>query len=366
MRLFRCQVCGQVLHFENTRCERCGSNLGFLPGSATLSALERDGRAWRALAQPEGRFRFCANAGPEACNWLIPARSPESLCQSCRHNRVIPDLGVPENQLPWRRWEMAKHRLVYTLLRLRLPMPTRAQDPEGGLAFDILADAEGSPQVMTGHDNGLITLALAEAEDAERERRRVAMGEPYRTLLGHVRHETGHFYWDRLVRLGGKLEAFRRRFGDERQDYAMALQRHHAEGPPAAWQERFVSAYATAHPWEDFAESWAHYLHMLDTLEMAAALEFSVQPRADTTGVLRAEIVFDPYAEQDFTALVDAWVPLTHAVNSLNRCMGAPDIYPFVLAPPVIEKLAFIHDLVRANQATPCTTRGRPALQPTA
>jgi hypothetical protein len=348
MRLFRCQVCSQVLHFENTRCEGCGSDLGFLPGSATLSALERDGRAWRALAQPEGRFRYCANAGQDACNWLIPARSSESLCRSCRHNRVIPDLGVPENLVPWKRWEVAKHRLTYTLLRLGLPLPDRAQDPKGGLAYDILADpTDGSPHVLTGHDEGLITLALAEADDAERERRRTQMGEPYRTLLGHVRHESGHFYWNRLVRDGGRLEEFRAVFGDERQDYGEALQRHHANGPPADWQTAFVSAYATAHPWEDFAESWAHWLHMVDTLEMASSLEFSVNPIADQSGVLETQIDFDPYAAPDITALIDAWVPLTHAVNSLNRCMGAPDLYPFVLPAPAIAKLGFIHALVR-------------------
>ncbi|MBY0331068.1 MAG: putative zinc-binding peptidase [Acetobacteraceae bacterium] len=361
MRLFRCQVCGQVLHFENTSCERCGSALGFLPGPATLSALERDGRAWRALAQPEGRFRFCANAGQDACNWLIPARATEALCKSCRHNRTIPDLGAPETLLPWRRWEVAKHRLTYTLLKLGLPMPDRAHDRTGGLAFDILADPPaGGPAVMTGHDEGLITLALAEADDAERERRRTAMGEPYRTLLGHVRHESGHFYWNRLVRDAGRLEPFRALFGDERLDYGAALARHHAEGPPADWQARYVSAYATAHPWEDFAESWAHFLHMVDTLEMAASLEFSVRPRADDSGVLQAEIAFDPYAAPDIGALVDAWVPLTHAVNSLNRCMGAPDLYPFVLSSPAIEKLGFVHDLVRGAKGGACgAARGR-------
>lgn len=230
MRLFRCQSCGQVLHFENTRCERCGHALGFLPAPATLSALERDGRAWRALAQPEGRFRYCANADHDACNWLVPARSSEALCRSCRHNRTVPDLAVPENLVPWRRWETAKRRLVYTLQKLQLPLPDRTQDPVRGLAFDVLADPPVGAPVMTGHAEGLITLALPEADDAERERRRAAMGEPYRTLLGHVRHESGHFYWERLVHDGGRLEPFRALFGDERQDYAAALARHHAEG----------------------------------------------------------------------------------------------------------------------------------------
>jgi hypothetical protein len=352
MRLFRCQVCGQVLHFENVRCERCGHALGYLPGPATLSALEPDGRAWRALAVQEGRFRFCANADQEACNWLVPARSTESLCVACRHNRTVPDLSVPENLIPWRRWEVAKRRLIYTLRRLRLPLPDRRQDPAHGLAFDVLADPPGGgPHVMTGHEDGLITLALAEAEDAERERRRTAMGEPYRTLLGHVRHETGHFYWDILVRDGGRLPAFRALFGDEREDYGEALRRHHAQGPPPDWRARCISAYATAHPWEDFAESWAHWLHMVDTLEMASSLGFAVRPEADAEGLLGAEVALDPYAASDIAALVGAWLPLTHAVNSLNRCMGAPDLYPFVLSPPVIAKLGFIHRTVREATA---------------
>jgi hypothetical protein len=347
MKLFRCQACSQVLHFENTRCERCGHTLGYLPGPATLSALEPDGRAWRALANPEGRFRFCANADQEACNWLVPARSPDSLCRACRHNRIVPDLSRPESLLPWRRWETAKRRLVYTLLQLRLPLPDRLQEPTMGLGFDVLADPPtGEPPIMTGHAEGLITLALAEADDAERERRRTAMGEPYRTLLGHVRHESGHFYWDRLVRDGDRLDSFRALFGDERQDYAAALQRHHAEGPPADWQDSFVSAYATAHPWEDFAESWAHLLHMVDTLEMASSLELSVNPPVDRSGLLQTEIAFDPYAAPDIATLLEAWLPLTHAVNSLNRCMGAPDLYPFVLSPPAIAKLGFIHGLL--------------------
>ncbi len=346
MRLFRCQVCGQVLHFENTRCERCGSDLGFLPGLLTLSALERDGRAWRALAQPEGRFRFCANAGQDACNWLVPARSADALCRSCRHNRVIPDLGVPENLIPWRRWEVAKHRLTYSLLKLRLPAPDRVQDPNGGLAFDILSGPPEGPPVLTGHAEGLITLALAEADDAERERRRTEMGEPYRTLLGHVRHESGHFFWNRLVRDAGRLDAFRALFGDERQDYPAALQRYHAAGPPADWQQRFVSAYAAAHPWEDFSETWAHWLHIVDTLEMAASLRLSVRPATPDSGAVPAEIDFEPCDLPDSVALVESWLPVTQAVNSLNRCMGTPDLYPFVLSPPAIAKLDFVHQLV--------------------
>jgi len=351
MKLFYCQACEQVLHFENTRCERCGHALGFLADGAMLTALKplADG-VFETLAQPARRVRHCANAAHDACNWLVEADAPSPYCRSCRHNRTVPDLSNPVHLLPWQRWQVAEQRLTYTLLRLGLPIPDRNENPTTGLAWDVLADpAAGGPKIMTGHDDGVITLALAEADDAERERRRGAMGEPYRTLLGHVRHESGHFYWNLLVRDAqpDRLESFRSQFGDERADYDVALQQHHANGPPAGWRESFVSAYATAHPWEDFAETWAHWLHMVDTLEMAAAFHLSVEATADRSGLLSTAIDFDPYAASDAGALVRAWLPLTHAVNSLNRCMGAPDLYPFVLSAPVIDKLDWMHRMVR-------------------
>jgi len=258
---------------------------------------------------------------------------------------------VQANLQHWQRLEAAKHRLFYTLLRLRLPLATRTEDPEHGLMFEFLADAPASsgPKVMTGHDNGVVTVALAEADDAERERRRVQMGEPYRTLLGHFRHEVGHHYWDILVRDGGHLERCRALFGDDRQDYNEALKRHYGHGAPANWRERFISAYATSHPWEDFAETWAHYLHIVDTLEMAHAFGIGIRPQVDTDQNLSAAIEFDPYSARNFLPLVTAWLPLTFAMNSLNRCMGAGDLYPFILSPPVVEKLGFIHEVVHAS-----------------
>src|SRR5258708_20571352 len=192
MKLFECQNCGQPLYFENTRCESCGLSLGYLPERQTVTALRLDGPDWRALASPRGRYRYCANGAHGACNWLIAADDPVRYCAACRHNRTIPDLAQSDNLAHWRLVEVAKHRLVYTLLRLRLPLRTRAEDPDG-LAFDFLADGSATPPgaapVMTGHANGVITINLAEADDAERERRRGQMGEPYRTLLGHFRHE---------------------------------------------------------------------------------------------------------------------------------------------------------------------------------
>ncbi|TCI00082.1 hypothetical protein EJV46_05350 [Roseococcus sp. SYP-B2431] len=352
MRLFPCQNCSQVLHFENTSCVKCGAVLGYLPEPNALSALEPAGDEgeFTARAAPGGVWRFCDNAREDACNWLLPGDSEERFCLACRHNRTIPDISDPLNKARWQKIEVAKHRAFYSFIRLRLPLTDRTRDPEGGLAFDFLADApEAGQQVMTGHDNGLITLALVEADDAERAARRAAMGEPYRTLLGHFRHESGHYFWDRLVRDGGRLEECRAVFGDDGQDYGAALQRHYDQGPPADWQGNFVSTYATAHPWEDFAETWAHYLHIVDTLEMARALGMEVSPRADRTGELSAEVAFDPYRSTDIATVMEAWVPLTVAVNSLNRSMGIADLYPFVLSPAVVRKLGFIQSLTHGT-----------------
>jgi hypothetical protein len=345
MRLFECQRCGQPLYFENTSCESCGLRLGYLPEPGTVTALEPLENEWRALAAPEGRFRFCANAERGVCNWLVAAESAETFCAACRHNRMIPDLNSPENLLHWRRIEFAKHRLFYTLLRLRLPLTTRPEDPKG-LAFDFLSAPVGSAQaVIMGHVGGLITLNVAEADDAEREQRRKSMAEPYRTLLGHFRHEIAHYYWDHLVDGTPALEEFRRLFGDEREDYVAALQRYYASGPPPDWTDHFVTAYASSHPWEDFAETWAHYFHIVDTLETAGA--FGVRLRPKVKAGLAAVIDFDPHvAEMD--RIIDAWLPLTFAVNSINRSMGQPDLYPFVLAPTAIWKLAFVHDRIHA------------------
>jgi len=365
MKLFECQHCGQALYFENTRCESCGRGLGYLPAAETISALEEGNRGLRALAERRGRYRYCANAQFGACNWLVSTDSPEQFCAACRYNRMIPDLSQPENQANWRRLEYAKHRLFYTLLKLRLPLKTKLEDPEHGLAFDFLAspppDAPSQP-VMTGHDNGLITINLAEADDAERERMRHQMGEPYRTLLGHFRHEIAHYYWDRLVRDAPDIEAFRQLFGDEREDYGAALQRHYNNGPPPDWQDRFVTAYASTHPWEDWAETWAHYFHMVDTLETASAFGMRVRPRVTKGADLSTAVDFDPH-HAALDRIVDSWLPLTFAVNSINRSMGIADLYPFVLAPPVIVKLSFIHDRIHAAAVPRRSDAGRGALR---
>jgi hypothetical protein len=353
VKLFKCQSCGQILYFENVRCESCGHRLGYLPQSMTLSAMEPDGDLFRTMAAPDRAVRLCDNAGHGGCNWLTEADAASTLCTACRHNRTIPDLSVPLNLGRWQRLEMAKHHLFYSLLRLRLPLANRIDDPEHGLAFDFLADSPDAavPKVMTGHDNGLITIALVEADDAERERRRTLMHEPYRSLLGHFRHEVGHYFWDVLVRDGGRLDECRAVFGDDSQDYEAALQAHYTNGAPADWQEHYVSQYASTHPWEDWAETWAHYLHIVDTLEMASAFGISVQPRLMRDATLSATIDLDPYEpDADMESIIGAWLPLTFAMNSLNRAMGHADLYPFVLSPTVVTKLGFVHDVVHGRR----------------
>ena len=348
MKLFECQNCGHPLYFENTRCESCGLKLGYLPERERVTALKEIDGELRSLADPVGRYRECSNAQHDACNWLIPKDWPEDFCAACRHNRTIPDLSIPQNLQNWRKLEIAKHRLFYTLLKLHLPLVNKAQD-EAGLAFDFLAGPHGGP-VMTGHANGLITINISEADDSERERQRQNLSEPYRTLLGHFRHEIAHYYWDRLVKDSPKLSEFRELFGDEQQDYAEAIRQHYASGPPADWADRFVTAYASSHPWEDFAETWAHYFHMVDTLETAAAYGLRVRPRVTMGADIATVVDFDPHTAA-MDRIVDSWLPVTFAVNSMNRSMGLPDLYPFVVSPAVIVKLSFIHDLIRMANA---------------
>jgi hypothetical protein len=351
MRLFTCQNCGQLLYFENTACERCGTTLGFVPQRSAVRAIEADGDLWREVNDDsDKRYRICGNARAAGCNWLLRAEDAGDYCIACRHNHVIPDLSVPQNVAPWRTLEAAKRRLFYSLMRLCLPMPTREEDPAHGLAFDFLAETPAQPKILTGHEDGLITIALKEGDDAERNRMQHQMGELYRTPLGHFRHEVGHYYWDILVRDAGKLDEFRALFGDERADYAAALRAHYARTDDGTWRNNFVSLYASSHPWEDFAETWAHYLHIIDTLEMAAAFGVAVDPARGRDPSLHTRVDFDPYRAAGIDALVESWLPLTYAVNGLNRSMGHPDLYPFVLPPAVIVKLGFVHDLVGCDR----------------
>ncbi len=308
-----------------------------------------------ALARPiQGeRYRLCTNATQHAaCNWAVPDTELAEFCRACRLNEVIPNLADAKARDGWLLMEASKRRLLYTLIELGLPVESRAERPEGGLAFAFLKQDPAADEkvVFTGHDDGLITIDLAEADAPFREKTRQELGETYRTLLGHFRHEIGHYYWSRLIFDSPWLPRFRELFGDETADYDQACQRHYENGPPADWRSRFVSSYASMHPWEGWAESWAHYLHMVDTLETARSFGLGLRPKPGEGKPLPAvatrRLDFD-----DFDDLMQTWVPLTMAVNSLNRSMGLPDLYPFVVPTAAIEKLRFVHDVVEKSGA---------------
>ncbi len=347
MKLFKCDNCGQLLYFENSRCEKCGHSLGFLPEALNLFTLagEEDNH-FTIWGKPNGiKYRYCENHQYNVCNWLIPAEDDAQFCKACSFNRTIPNISNAEYRLRWTTIETAKHRLIYSLLKLKLPLYSKIVDEQAGLLFDFMADEKGSGQrILTGHDNGLITINIAEADDIEREMMRKSMDEVYRTVLGHFRHEVGHYYWDRLIDNTPNLDGYRALFGDERKDYSEALNEHYNNGTPANWNNEFISAYATMHPWEDWAETWAHYLHIIDTVETAYAYGMSVHPAiASNASLLNADINIDPYETPDFNKVLTLWFPLTFALNSLNRSMGLHDVYPFIIPPKVVEKLLFIH-----------------------
>jgi hypothetical protein len=361
MKLFACDNCQQTLYFENSRCVSCGETLGYVPDAAALVTLRHpvpDAADVFEVTLPgeaanggTRRFRQCRNTREhDACNWLVPAGGDAEFCASCALSEVIPDLADAYNDQVWRRIEAAKRRLLYTLLSLKLPVAPRVAGGHG-LAFRFLKGTEDAP-VMTGHDDGVITLNVDEADFAFRENMREKMGEGYRTVLGHLRHEIGHYYWDVLVRDDVRLDAFRDLFGDERRSYEEALEHHYEFGPPLGWNESFISAYATMHPWEDWAETWAHYLHMVDTLETAKSHGLTVRiPAAEQPG---ERVATERLAFFDFDALITGWNAVTLALNSLNRSMGMKDAYPFVLTAPVIAKLRFVHEVIaaRAQEAT--------------
>ena len=360
VRIFHCDHCENLVFFENTHCLRCGHLLAFLPDLMEIGSLDPAGDGtWQSPHPAAGgrTYRLCTNySGAQVCNWAVDARRDDALCEACQLTITIPDLTVEGHQGAWYKLEAAKRRLVYTLLNLRLPIESRSRDPRG-LAFEFLADpVDGQAPIVTGHSSGVITIALAEADDAERERRRNMLGEPYRTLLGHLRHESGHYYWTRLIEGTDRVAVFRAQFGDERDDYAAALNRHYANGPAPDWQTRFVSAYASAHPWEDWAETWAHYLHITDTLETAAACGVSIRPRRRDEPAMPNVPATAGTLDTPFDRLMASWYPLTYLLNSLNRGLGIADAYPFVLPAAAVEKLRFVHDTVAL---TACSLPGR-------
>lgn len=356
-RAYRCQ-CGHQVYFRNSQCLGCGTPLGYVASSSTLLPLQRGPRkgTWQLHGTRDPRatvYRRCANFElPAGCNWLIDAgtaRSGRGLCEACGLNCTIPDLSLDRNRVLWTRMEKAKRRLVSQLIGLGLPIASKVgEDPERGLACNFLRSVPGMSHVMTGHGNGIITINLDEADDPVRERIRQEMGEPYRTLLGHFRHEVGHYYWDRLVADTSWHAPCRTLFGDERVSYGQALRAHYRQGPPPDWRGRFVSSYASMHPWEDWAETWAHYLHIRDTLD--TAVSFGIQARTQdhlAQPFIRDDLwnPDDPGGEQ-FLDLLHSWIETTAVMNEMSAAMGHQDYYPFVLPRAAVAKLHFIHCVV--------------------
>ncbi|MGJ7581502.1 zinc-binding metallopeptidase family protein [Variovorax sp. RHLX14] len=366
-RAYQCQ-CGRPVFLGNTMCLACKTPLGYVTeklGVVPIAPAVFDGaepNTYTVYGDGDGHaFHRCANFDTSArCNWMVPAPRPGNrasfntdglapgFCLSCSTTRTIPDMSIEGNDDLWRKLELAKRRLLSQLLVLGLPIVTRHVDSGGGLAFDFLSNVPGGAKVLTGHQDGVITLNVEEAEDAVRERIRAEMREPYRTLVGHFRHEVGHFYWDQLVIGKPWIDAYRDLFGDERESYALALRSHYENGPPPDWASRYVTSYASAHPWEDWAETWAHYLHMADTAD--TAMSFGV----DAANVEVSNDLFEPSdlwqpdhpGATKFLEFLNGWVRLTNVLNELSRSMGQPDYYPFVLPRAAVGKLQFIHQLI--------------------
>jgi hypothetical protein len=356
MKLFYCSACKHRVFFENVQCTNCGSLLAFLPEQANISALTPAADGTYAAPNSAARYRLCQNQLEHgACSWAVSVADAQPYCRACRLNVTIPDLSKPGAKDAWIRLERAKRWLLCNLLDLGLPLPNGLA-PEGReLRFAFMADTE-EQQVFTGQSDGLITINIAEADDPFREKTRAQLGETYRTLLGHFRHEIGHYYWDRLVSGSPLLAEFRASFGDEQEDYDAARQRHYEQGPPSDWQRYFVSAYASMHAWEDWAETWAHYLHMVDTLETAGNHDMVVAEKSERgrkNSLKPAALDFS-----DFDAMLHTWVPFTIALNSLNRSMGLADAYPFVLSDHAVQKLRFVHRVVRQAETAVQPTRG--------
>jgi hypothetical protein len=327
MKRFSCS-CGVRVFFDDYWCTACGADLGYAPGLDELLGRRpaenrdfqgADGASWKA----------CRNRDDHVvCNWLLPADDPGVFCLACRLNSVIPNLSSEHNLKLWRRVEHAKRRLVYSLLRFQLPLDGSLSRPP--LRFEFLEDQRSNPQVaeslvMTGHRAGIITINLLEADDVARHAVREQMSERYRTLLGHFRHESGHYYQELLVPEGPHKLEYRSLFGDERSDYSAALDHYHAAGPAPGWDAQHVSPYASSHPMEDWAECWSHYLHITDGLETARAAGFVSDPPAD-----------------DWESEVSLWMSVSVRLNELARGLGVDDPYPFVLNSAVRAKLGFI------------------------
>lgn len=377
MKTFRCNCKDRpTLFFESNHCSACGRTVGLDDRFRQVEPYDKDeesGHFFKA-AHPEVRYQKCDNnAQYNVCNGMVNLTTfvpsddsgdrPETLCFACRFNETIPDLSVVEHIPLWRKMESAKRRALYTLNALPVPLRNVKQDPESGLSFDFTVDRNVKDHfssqlvdhdtVFTGHDCGHITINLAEADEVARSSTKIAMGERYRTLLGHFRHELGHYYFDRLIAgFSEKHILCKTYFGDDDLDYQEALDQHYKNGSPASWRDMYISQYATMHPYEDWAETWAHYMHIIDTLETAQNFSITGSTSGkdvDTDELSELNLPQEEYyfsAQAPISNILDTWMDFSVILNSLNRSMGLEDAYPFVLTQPVRTKLSFIHHAI--------------------
>ncbi|MGB5444897.1 MAG: putative zinc-binding metallopeptidase [Psychromonas sp.] len=373
MKTFQCNCKDKpILFFESSHCLACGRTVGLDDQFKQVEPYEVDetsGLFFKA-AQPNIHYQKCDNnARFKICNGMVNlntfvplADKDEVLCFACRFNETIPDLTIAEHIPLWKKMETAKRRALYTLKALPVPLRNISQDPESGISFDFTTDRnvkdhfvsklKDKETVFTGHNCGHITINLAEANEVARSHTKLAMGERYRTLLGHFRHELGHYYFDQLIANSPEKHALcKQYFGDDELDYQKALDRHYKTGAPEDWRESFISQYATMHPYEDWAETWAHYMHIIDTLETAQNFSISgsaLRDAVNTAEVGKLHLPQEYYfsAQTSITHILDTWMDFSVILNSLNRSMGLDDAYPFVLTEAVRTKLSFIHHAV--------------------
>ncbi len=327
MRTYHCR-CGGTLFFHSMKCVACGATTAVCPRCSSVTSLTHRSGGASVCDHCGANLRLCNNRiRYAACNRGVWQPADGNLCRYCALNRVIPDLSVAENLEKWKRMERAKHRVLHDVDRLGLPLITDRTGPGPRLAFRFPA-AIGEPAI-TGHANGLITINIDEADSAHRERTRVKFAEPHRTLVGHFRHELGHYFWEVCVK-PNCLDAFRETFGDERNPNYQDAKRRYYEAPARSdWQANHVSRYATMHPWEDFAETFNAYLDM--NAIVATATHFNR---------LRVEV-----DQSDFEQLFTTYTEVGIVANELNRDMGLLDLVPEVFTTPVRQKLEFVHNL---------------------
>lgn len=389
MKTFNCTCKDHpILFFESSLCIACKRVVGLDDNFDNVEPydLDEESGEYFKTKEPKIRYQKCDNhADFKTCNGMVNLNTfvaskneGEVLCFACRFNETIPDLSVERHIPLWKKMESAKRRAIYTLKAFSLPLQTISESPENGLSFDFTTDRDVNDHfvsklkdqetVFTGHNCGHITINLAEADDVARSQTKHAMGEHYRTLLGHFRHELGHYYFDHLIAGSPKKHALcKTYFGDDELDYQTALKKHYENGAPKDWRENFISEYATMHPYEDWAETWAHYMHIMDTLQTAKnfSITGSISKSKASTEPKEASKLDLPQGTYFFSSqtsietILDTWIDFSVMLNSLNRSMGMNDAYPFVLSEPVRTKLSFIHHAIhdRLNRM--------PTLEPT-